>query len=219
MCATITNTTSTVKSLQARFLALLPRIESQARIYFRGIRCRTKKADCVAEVVAMCWKWFCRLAKRGKDATQFVGALAALAARAVWSGRRAHRSEPTTDVMSSVAQRRHGFVVQPFPPVRQSRETLYSTVRGQQIQDGIEERLVDNRVTPVPEQAGFRLDFPSWLKTLTERERRIIRAMSWNERTKELSRRFRVTPGRISQMRREFSDDWRRFVGDEMTAS
>jgi hypothetical protein len=219
MCATLTNTTSTLKSLQSRFLALLPRIESQARIYFRGIRCRTKKADCVAEVVAICWKWFCRLARRGKDATQFVGALAALAARAVWSGRRACRSESTVDVTSSVAQRRHGFVVQPFPPVRQSHEALYSTVRGQQIQDAMEERLVDNTMTPVPEQAAFRLDFPAWLKTLTERERRIIRAMSWNERTKDLSRRFRVTPGRISQMRREFSDDWRRFVGDEMTAS
>jgi hypothetical protein len=156
MCATLTNSTSTLKSLQARFLVLLPRIESQARIYFRGIRCRTKKADCVAEVVAICWKWFCRLARRGKDATQFVGALAALAARAIWSGRRAHRSESTADVMSSVAQRRHGFTVQPFPPVRQSHETLYGTGRGQQIQDAIEERLVDNTVTPVPEQARQR---------------------------------------------------------------
>ena len=219
MCATLTNTTSTLKSLQARFLALLPRIESQARVYFRGIRCRTKKADCVAEVVALCWKWFCRLARRGKDATQFVGGLAALAARAVWSGRRAARSESSTDVMSPVAQRCHGFTVQPFPPVRQSHETIYGTVRGQQIQDAIEERLVDNTVTPVPDQAAFRLDFPAWLKTLAERERRVIQAMSWNERTKDLSRRFGVTPGRISQMRREFSDDWRRFVGDGTTAA
>jgi hypothetical protein len=120
--------------------------------------------------------------------------------------------------MSSVAQRRHGFVVQPFPPVRQSHETLYGTVRGQQIQDDIEERLADNTMTPVPEQAAFRLDFPAWLKTLTARERQIVRAMSVNERTKELSRRFKVTPGRISQLRREFSDDWRRFVGDGTTA-
>jgi hypothetical protein len=43
--------------------------------------------------------------------------------------------------------------------------------------------------------------------------------MSWNERTKHLSRRFKVTPSRISQMRREFRDDWRRFVGDGTTAA
>jgi hypothetical protein len=200
MCATLTNATSTVKTLQARFLALLPRIESQACVYFRGIRCRTKKADCVAEVVAISWKWFCRLARRGKDATQFVGALAALASRAVWSGRRTCRSESTTDVMSSVAQRRHGFMVRPFPPVRQSHETLYGTVRGQQIQNAMEERLVDNTVTPVPEQAAFRLDFPARLETLTTRERRIIRAMSIGERTKDLSRLLGVTPGRISRV-------------------
>jgi hypothetical protein len=218
MCATLTST-STLKSLQARFVTLLPRIESQARIYFRGIHCRTKKADCVAEVVAICWKWFCRLARRGKDATKFVGALAALAARAVWSGRRAARSESTTDVMSAVAQRRHGFVVQPFAPARPSHEAIYGTVAGQRIQDAMEERLVDNTVTPVPEQAAFRLDFPAWLKTRTARERHIVRAMSWNERTKDLSHRFKVTPGRISQMRREFSDDWRRFVGDETAAT
>jgi hypothetical protein len=78
----------------------------------------------------------------------------------------------------------------------------------------MEERLADNTVTPPPDQAAFRIDFGAWLKTLTPRERRIIRAMAMSERTKDLSRRFELTPGRISQMRRDFRDDWRRFVGD-----
>ena len=50
---------ATTNSLQASFLAMLPRIESQARIYFRAIKCTAKKADCIAEVVAISWKWFC----------------------------------------------------------------------------------------------------------------------------------------------------------------
>ena len=105
------NVMSTTDSLQASFLALLPRIESQARIYFRGIKCATKKADYIAEVVAICWRSFCRLVKKGRDAGQFVGALASLASRAVWSGRRIYGQERSNDVMSAAAQRRYGFVV------------------------------------------------------------------------------------------------------------
>jgi hypothetical protein len=201
-------------NLQTRFLEIMPRIENHARIYFREVRCAIRKADCIAEAVAIAWKWFCRIAKKGKDATQFVGALARLAARAVRAGRRVGAGERANDVMSPVAQRRHGFVVTSLPAVRQSQETLYATPRGQQVQDAMEERLSDNTMTPVPDQAAFRLDFRAWLKSLTPRERRLIGAMSADERTKDLSRQFEVSPGRISQMRREFKDGWERFCGD-----
>jgi hypothetical protein len=207
--------TLTPKSLQATFLNVLPRIESQARIYFRAIKCANRKADSIAEVVAIAWKWFCRLMRRGKDATQFVGALARLAARAVWSGRRVCGQVHGNDVMSPVAQRRYNFTVESLPTsTRQCQESLYGSVNGQRLHDAFEERLRDNTVTPPPDQAAFRLDFPAWLKTLTPRERRIIRTMMLNERTKELSRQFEVSPGRISQLRRDFRNDWRRFVGD-----
>jgi hypothetical protein len=60
----------------------------------------------------------------------------------------------------------------------------------------------------------FRIDFPAWLKTLTGRERRMIRLMARNERTLDLSRQFELSPARISQLRREFRDDWLRFIAD-----
>jgi hypothetical protein len=56
-------------------------------------------------------------------------------------------------------------------------ENLYSVVEGQSQQDAFEEWLHDNTVTGVPEQVQFRLAFPAWLKTLTARERKIIRSM------------------------------------------
>ena len=61
---------------------------------------------------------------------------------------------------------------------------------------------------------AFRIDFPAWLKTLTARERRLVRAMARNERTTDLSREFGVSPGRISQLRRAFMEDWRRFIDE-----
>ena len=200
--------------LQTRFINVLPRIEGQARFYFRSVRCVVRRADCIAETVAVAWKWFCRLAQRGKDATQFAAALAHLAARAVRAGRRVGAGERANDVMSPLAQRRHGFVVQPLPPTRRAYEDLNGDSLGQRLHDVMEERLTDNTTTAPAEQATFRIDFRAWCKTLTPRERRIIHAMARNERTKDLSRRFNVSTGRISQMRLQFRDDWRRFVGD-----
>ena len=35
-----------------------------------------------------------------------------------------------------------------------------------------------------------------------------------NERTTDLSRQFELSPGRISQLRRELHDAWRRYHGE-----
>jgi hypothetical protein len=205
--------------LQGPFLALLPRIELHARITFRGIRCLDTREDAVAETVALAWLWHVRLAERGKDVLQFPGAFAALAARAVRSGRRACGHERGNEVLSPVARRRHGFRVESLPTsTRSPHEDLYATPHGQQRQDCFEERLRDNTRSPVPDQAAFRIDFPAWLRTLTGRERRLIRAMARNERTKDLSKEFEVSPGRISQLRRAFHDAWLRYHGEGVAA-
>ena len=39
----------------AGFLALLPRIETHARITFRGIRCPVRREETVAEAVGLAW--------------------------------------------------------------------------------------------------------------------------------------------------------------------
>src|SRR5262245_35712536 len=74
-------------ALHAGFLQLLPRVERHARVAFRHVRCPHRRADAVAEVVALAWKWYVRLVRRGQDPASFVTALAAFAARAVRSGR------------------------------------------------------------------------------------------------------------------------------------
>jgi hypothetical protein len=208
-----------VDQLHARFLALLPRLELHARITFRGLRCPGLQEDAVQEVLALCWQWFLRLCERGKDVTGFVSALAGYAARAVRNGRRLSGSERARDVLSPVARRRHGFRVEPLPQaVRASHERLCASPLGQELQDTFEERLHHNTQSPVPDQAAFRIDFPAWLKTLTPRERRLVRAMARNERTEDLSRQFELSPSRVSQLRREFRDGWRRFHGEDVPA-
>ena len=139
-------------------------------------------------------------------------AFTTLLARAVNSGRRLTGTAKAKDVMNPATQRRHGFRVEPLPASSAvGYDHLYASPLGQELQDAYEERLRDNTVTPVPEQVCFRVAWPAWLATLTGREHRMIAAMAQNERTKDISRKFEVSPGRISQMRREFHDNWRRF--------
>jgi hypothetical protein len=202
--------------LHSIFLTLvLPRIELHGRVYFRHLQSAERQEEALAEMIGLAWKWFVRLAQRGKDATRFVSALATFAARRVNRGDRVCGQEWAKDVLNTLAQRRHGFTVQSLPLCNAtSLENRYAHPRGQQQQDTFEERLRDNTTTPVPIQVQFRIDFRAWLQTLTGRERRLIRAMARNERTGDLSRQFEVSPGRISQLRREFYLGWIRFCGD-----
>ena len=188
--------------LQARFLTIRVRIERHARIYFRACKCPAKKEDHVAETVALAWKWFRRLAEKGKDATRFPSVLASFAARAVRSGRRLCGQEKAKDVLSPVCQQRHHFSVSKLPDC--------STLSANPLTEALE----DNRRSPVPDQVAFRCDFPSWLRTHSQRNRRIIHAMALGERTKDLSQRFRISPARISQLRREFCADWKTYCGE-----
>jgi hypothetical protein len=209
-----------LEQLHNQFLALLPRIELHARITFRGVRCPDRRADAVAETVALAWKWHVRLVERGKDVTQFPVAFAVLAARAVRSGRRLCGHERAREVLSPVAQRKGGFRVEHLPASTHSpHEQLYATPRGQALLDAFEERLRDNTLTPILDQVVFRLDFPAWLRTLTGRERRMVRALAQGERTQDLSRQFELSPARISQLRRAFRDAWLHFHDEQVPCS
>jgi hypothetical protein len=192
--------------LVQRFLSILPRIETHATIVFRHIRCPHRQADCVQETVSLAWKWFVRLANKGKDACQFPSALATYAAQAVKCGRRLCGNEKVKDALSPLAQQRHSFTVASLP--------LHSTLST----TPFSEALADNTRSPVPEQVHFRIDFPAWLATLGDRNRRIAEDMMLGHRTLELADMHKITQGRISQLRREFYLDWLRFTGEAALA-
>jgi hypothetical protein len=207
--------TACLPSLHATFLAILPRITEHGRVYFRHLKCSHAKEEALAEMRALAWLWFLRLAERGKDATRFVSALAMYAARAVQSGRRVCGHERKQEVLSPVARRLRGFAIEALPQATStSHERLYASPHGQERLDAFEERLRDNTQTPPDEQAAFRIDFPAWRLTHSERDRRLIDALMLGGRTKEVSRLFGLSPGRISQKRRQFLQDWRRFCDE-----
>jgi hypothetical protein len=201
--------------LHIAFVSILPRIEQHAHVYFRHLQCPDRREDAVAETVALAWAWFLRLSRQGKDATEFPATLASYAARAAGAGRRLCGLERCRDVLSPRAQRQHGFTVEVLPAsTATSFEIRQGAVQGQRRQDAYEERLRDNMVTPPPDAAAFRIDLRDWLATRSERDRRIIDDMARGERTNDLARIHRLSPGRISQLRRQLHDDWLQFLGD-----
>jgi hypothetical protein len=162
--------------------------------------CPGKRDDAVPEVVALCWKWYLRLAQRGRDASQFASALATFAARQVRCGRRLCGQEPGQDVLSPLAQRRHGFTVQALPPCESATaENL------------VVEALADS-ATPPPDAAAFRIDFSAWLCRLSPRDRSIALDMALAHSTTEVAAKQGLSPGRISQLRQQLHADWQRFT-------
>jgi hypothetical protein len=186
--------------LHTAFLTILPRIQLHGHVYFRHRR-PDRREEAVAEMVALAWKWFTRLAERGKDATAWPMALACFAARAVNHGRRLCGQEKSKDVLSPSAQQRHGFTVSPLPEPSSADDNL------------LVEALHDNTCTPPDEQAAFRLDFPAWRLTRSDRDRRVIDDLMVGERTMDVAAKRGLTAGRVSQLRRDFHEDWSRFCG------
>ena len=101
--------------------------------------------------------------------------------------------------MSPLAQQRRGFTIAALPEG--------SSLNGNVLDDA----LADNTVTPVDEQVAFRLDFPHWLSTYSDRDRCIALELMAGEQTLGVSNKFGLSPGRISQMRSQFYDSWQRF--------
>jgi hypothetical protein len=193
-------------TLHSGFLALLPRIRRRAEIAFHFLRCPAERADCVADAVALAWAWYRRLAQRGKDAANFAAALATFAARAVKAGRRVAGSESAKDVLSVTAKLRHGVKVLRLPE------------RVDRANPGWREALAGNVRTPPDEQAAFRLDFPAWLATRTDRDRRLIADLAVGERAGDVARKFGLSAARVSQLRQEYCVDWSRFCGEAVQA-
>jgi len=106
-----------------------------------------------------------------------------------------------------VAQQKRGFVVGTITPP--------SAADG-----GWHDMMLESRRVNPADQAAFNVDFTEWIKTFPHRHRAIIKAMASGYTTTELALRFRVTLGRISQLRRAYETSWAKFQGEtapEMT--
>jgi hypothetical protein len=199
----------------ADFLTLIPVVSRHARIVFRH-RPAAEREEAVAEAVASAFESYLTLKARGEDPVRdFPSVMATFAVLHVKTGRHVGGHQSTTDVLSPQAQASHHFQVASLsrdtPPPDWQCDGLRPN---RHVANSYEERLQDNRQTPVPDQVAFRLDWPAFLQTLTERDRRMALALAEDLRASEVAERFGVTRSRVTQLRQRWCQEWRAFQED-----
>ena len=185
----------------ARFLLLLPLIRRIARHAFRGMP-GDQREEALQEVVANCFVAYARLVERGKEEVAFATPLARYAVAQYRAGRRVGSSVNIHDVTGPLCQQRNDVVL----------ETLFPRT-----EDGRWEELVveDKRSTPA-DIATTRLDFRAWLRRLDRPKRTAAKLLAGGAATSEAARRLRLSPSRVSQIRRELQEDWAEFQGESL---
>ena len=76
------------------------------------------------------------------------------------------------------------------------------------------EVLIEDRHAGPSETAAARMDVAEWFDSLPKHKRRVAETLARSETTKATARKYRVSPGRISQIRRELDASWREFQGE-----
>ena len=100
---------------------------------------------------------------------------------------------------------------------RRTQEAVDGGSHGEQEFQIFEERLRDNTQTPVPDQAAFRIDWPTFFVTLSGRDRRLARYLSLGHSALSAVNKFGLSPGRVTQLRQQWCREWRTL--EDMEAS
>ena len=74
--------------------------------------------------------------------------------------------------------------------------------------------VVEDKTATPADIVATRIDFADWLKSLGRKKRRIAKTLATGESTQATARKFKLCPGRISQVRSELRDAWHEFQGE-----
>lgn len=190
--ATLTHRTSV--SSQALFLLLMPAVKRYAQHAFRRLR-HCEQEEAVQEVLVQVFMACVQLAAQGQQSKAYPSAMARFAIARYRDGRRAGQPTRSRDLLSEARWRRQGRCLN--RPVQQ-REAWQSAV-------------ADDSRTPILDQVCFRMDFPAWLSSLTERQRAIAHTLSLGNTAAETAQQHGITPARVSQLRQELRESWQQF--------
>jgi hypothetical protein len=117
------------------------------------------------------------------------------------TGRRTGGKLNCRDVLSQYCQQKKSRVVQRLDRLGEE-------------EGGWAEILIEDKHAGPADTAATRIDFSTWLQMLPCRMRKIATFLANGETTSATSKRFRVSPARISQIRRQLYEAWHHFQGD-----
>jgi DNA-binding NarL/FixJ family response regulator len=73
------------------------------------------------------------------------------------------------------------------------------------------DKLAEDKRATIPDQVAAKLDVRAWFGTLTMRMKEIAKDLACGCSTSEVARKYGVTAGRISQLRRTLEESWAAF--------
>ena len=182
------------------FMAMVPIIERHAKIVFRHLNAEARE-EMVQEVVCNSCRAYARLVELNKTAVAFPGALARFGVAQAKTGRRTGGKLNCRDIMSPYCQRKKNVVVERLDHYDNDEKSWA-------------EVLVEDKHCGPAETAIVRIDFSTWMQLLPRRLRKIATFLGNGETTTVASKRFRLSQGRISQIRRQLYEAWHQFQGD-----
>jgi hypothetical protein len=187
----------------SRFMAMLPGIRRAANFRYRRLS-PARKREVVDDVVGTCCAFYAGLVEKGQEERAYPSALVRFAAAQLLEGRQLGCSVNVRDISSTYCQQKKCLQL----------ERLDQFDGETQAWEGI---LIEDRRAGPDAIAASRIDFAAWCASLSSLRREIANCLATGASTQEAARQFDVSPGRISQIRREFQESWDAFHGDSVT--
>jgi hypothetical protein len=190
---------------QEQFVEMLPEVQRLLKVAFRNIPPEGRDDACGEGLFHSIWSYF-QLYEQGRAEVATPSSLVWYAMLQVRRGRVAGCRLNGREVMSRYAQIGHGFKVVPLQNHDPDDDTWVNDI-------------VECRNASVLDQIAIRMDFRSWLESLGRRTRRIAMDLARGFTTSEVASKYRLSAGRISQIRRELENAWRQFQSEPPLAA
>ena len=190
-----------IAKCQAIFLKMLPAIKRHAKISFRHLNAEAKE-EAMQNVIANTWAALLGLARRGRLDKAFPTVLARFGVGRTKEFRIVGGHLAIKDVLSRYCQAKKKIVVE--------RLDQYDDEEGKWC-----EVLVEDKTSGPADIAASRLDFAAWLRSLPSKLRKIAKFLANGETTSAAAKKFNVSAGRISQIRKELHREWKRIQGED----
>jgi hypothetical protein len=183
---------------QSSFVAMLPKIEQKLRLAFCRLQPEARE-DAIEEAVVHSLLAYVRLHEQGRAEVATPSSLAWYSSHQVKCGRPAAGRMNGKDPMSRYAQIGNGIQTE-----RQPNNWI--------------DAIVEDKRAAVADQVAAKMDFGAWFATLPQRMKEIAKDLAFGCSTSEVGKKYGVTPGRISQLRRMLEESWAAFQQEAVAA-
>jgi hypothetical protein len=180
---------------------MMPAIATHARISFRHLDLESHQ-EAIQEVLSNALVAYVRLVQLGKVALVYPTVLARYGVAQVKDHCKVGGHLNIRDALSLYCQQHKHVTVERLDHFDEEENQW-------------RELLVEDKHAGPAEIAACRMDFAAWLRSLPRKLRKIANVLATGETTTAVAKKFQVSTGRISQIRKELYRAWKLFQSED----